>query len=93
VAAIFRERDICCSVELSAGDHRLPVLASHTCPYPDLAEEDRGICVAERLMLQDLMGAEVRLTECRLDGDQSCRFVVGKQAGAGAVAGTCTSSG
>lgn len=83
VAALFRERDICCSVDLAAGDERLPVLTSHSCPYPDLADEDRGICAAERLMLQELLGADVRLAECRLDGDKTCRFVVAEQGVAG----------
>jgi DeoR family suf operon transcriptional repressor len=77
VAAILRERDICCSVTTSGGDGGLPVLTSHACPYPDLAEEDRGICAAERLMLQDLVGTTVRLDECRLDGGSVCRFVAG----------------
>jgi DeoR family suf operon transcriptional repressor len=77
VASILRERNICCSVTTSGGDGGLPVLTSHSCPYPDLAEEDRGICAAERLMLQDLVGTTVRLDECRLDGGAVCRFVVG----------------
>jgi len=77
VASILRERDICCSVTTSGGDGGLTVLTSHACPYPDLAEEDRGICAAERLMLQDLVGTTVRLDECRLDGGSVCRFVAG----------------
>lgn len=93
VAAMLRERDICCSVELAEGDGRLPVLTSHACPYPDLAEQDRGICAAERLMLQDLVGTDVRLAECRLDGGSVCRFVAGERDDATAEAGTCTSGG
>ena len=54
----------------------LPVLTSHACPYPQLAEQDRGVCAAERLMLEDLVGAPVKLSECRLDGDDCCRFTV-----------------
>jgi predicted ArsR family transcriptional regulator len=54
----------------------LPVLTSHACPYPQLAEQDRGVCSAERLMLEDLVGAPVKLSECRLDGDDCCRFTV-----------------
>lgn len=81
VASILRDRDICCSVTAAAGDDRLAVLTSHACPYPDLAEQDRGICAAERLMLQDLVGTEVRLAECRLDGGSVCRFVAGGRGG------------
>lgn len=90
VAGLLREREIPCSVGVSetqatssdplrrrdraAGS--LPVLTSHACPYPELAEQDRGICAAERLMLEDLIGAPVKLSECRLDGDDCCRFTV-----------------
>jgi predicted ArsR family transcriptional regulator len=73
------------------------VLTSHACPYPELAEQDRGICAAERLMLQDLVGSAVQLSECRLDGAACCRFTVGDASGPGpgvvdglpASAGTC----
>ncbi|MFM8804482.1 MAG: helix-turn-helix transcriptional regulator [Planctomycetia bacterium] len=78
-AAILRNRQISCSVEpaeASAGS--LPVLTSYACPYPDLAEQDRGICAAERIMLQDLVGSTVQLSECRLDGGSCCRFTVGR---------------
>jgi predicted ArsR family transcriptional regulator len=93
VAEILREREVCCSVEHASGDGSLPVLVSHTCPYPDLAEEDRGICAAERLMLQDLLGGAVRLAECRLDGSEACRFEVSEKVGSTPGASTCTSGG
>jgi DeoR family suf operon transcriptional repressor len=93
VAAILRERDICCTVAPAGTHGPLPVLTSHACPYPDLAEQDRGICAAERLMIQDLVGTDVRLAECRLDGGSVCRFVAGERDDATADAGTCTSDG
>jgi len=87
VASALRERSIACECTAGgsgetggegrdAGDH-LAVLTTHTCPYPHLAEADRGICAAERVMLESLVEAPVRLTECRLDGDACCRFTVG----------------
>jgi len=77
-ALLMRRRAISCGVEPSGpGRHDLPVLASYACPYPELAEEDRTICAAERLMLQDLAGAPVSLSECRLDGAACCRFTAG----------------
>lgn len=93
VASLLQERDICCSVEGGSGSSVLPVLTSHSCPYPDLAEEDRGICSAERLMLQELVGTDVRLADCRLDGGSVCRFVAGGRGAAGADAGGCTTAG
>ncbi len=87
VAAMLQSRDISCDVAEthSADAGSLPVLTSYACPYPDLAEQDRGICAAERLMLQDLVGAPVALSDCRLDGGSCCRFTVGAvpQAGDG----------
>lgn len=70
VAALLSERDIACSV----GGDALPVLTTYSCPYPELAEHDRAICAAERLMIQELVGAAVQLSECRLDGASCCRF-------------------
>lgn len=75
VAGLMRRRSISCGVEPAAVDRPgLPVLASYACPYPELAEQDRTICSAERLMLQELAGAPVALSECRLDGAACCRF-------------------
>lgn len=70
LAAFMAERDIACSVDQG----ELPVLTTHSCPYPELADEDRSVCVAERLMIQELVGTAVRLSECRLDGASCCRF-------------------
>ena len=78
-AKILQDRRISCGVEPSAdpSNSGLPVLTSYACPYPELAEQDRGICAAERVMLQDLVGSAVRLSECRLDGAPCCRFTAG----------------
>jgi len=73
LAAVMRRRHVSCDVE-QAADGTLAVLTSYSCPYPDLAEQDRSICAAERLMLQDLAGCSVALSECRLDGGSCCRF-------------------
>ena len=70
VADLLARRDVSCSVEHGG----LPVLTHYSCPYPDLAEQDRSICAAERLMIQELVGTSVQLSECRLDGAACCRF-------------------
>lgn len=70
IAGILGDRDISCGVD----EAPLPVLTTYSCPYPELAEQDRSICAAERLMLQDLVGTAVQLSECRLDGASCCRF-------------------
>ena len=88
LAAVMRRRDVSCDVEQPAASG-LAVLTSYSCPYPELAEQDRSICAAERLMLQDLVGGSVELSECRLDGSSCCRFtaVNGGAGGGGAAAG------
>ena len=82
LAEVMRRRNVSCDVEAPAtGTGDLAVLTSYSCPYPDLAEQDRSICAAERLMLQDLVGTAVTLSECRLDGATCCRFTAGSERG------------
>lgn len=71
IAGIFEERQIPFSVERR---NELPVLMAHACPYPSLAEQDRGICSMERMLMAELIGEDVRLSQCRLDGDSCCTF-------------------
>lgn len=86
VATLFRDRKLSCEVGRSAdeGAPGLPMLTTYSCPYPELAEQDRGICAAERVMLEQLVGSSVRLAECRLDGASCCRFTAGDARAAGA---------
>ena len=72
VASVLGERNVPFVVEQQ--EQQLPVLTAHACPYPELAEQDRGICVVERMMLAELLASDVRLRECRMDGDTCCRF-------------------
>ena len=74
VRRLFASRNVPFSVDESG---RLPVLAAEACPYPELAEQDRAICDVERMMLAELLGRDVRLVECRLDGYGCCSFKMG----------------
>lgn len=74
VAGLLRERRLSCDVQPGHAEGGLPVLTAYACPYPELAEQDRGICAAERIMLQELVGSSVQLSECRLDGAACCKF-------------------
>lgn len=60
--------------EVSRTAEGLPVLNANACPYPDLAEQDRGICAMERLLFEEILGEEIRLSACRLDGATCCEF-------------------
>lgn len=52
----------------------LPVLSALACPYPELAKRDRGVCTMEKMMLSEILGNNMRLSECRLDGATCCTF-------------------
>jgi predicted ArsR family transcriptional regulator len=71
ISRLFAERNVPFEVDSSGA---LPVLTALTCPYPDLAEQDRGICAVEKMMISELAGAGLKLSSCRLDGDPCCRF-------------------
>ena len=70
-AAVMAEREIPFEVDHSS---ELPVLSALACPYPELAKMDRSVCTMEKLMLSEILGNNVRLSECRLDGASCCTF-------------------
>lgn len=71
IVELFGERQIPFSVERN-GD--LPILTALACPYPELAEQDRGICAMERAIFSEVLGQDLRLSKCRLDGESCCTF-------------------
>jgi len=71
-ASVMKKSNLSCEVTTQTSG--LPVFISHSCPYPELAEKDRAICSAERVMLEELAGTSVQLSECRLDGGSCCKF-------------------
>jgi predicted ArsR family transcriptional regulator len=71
LAGVMGARDIPFQVEQRGG---LPVLSALACPYPELAMRDRSVCTMEKLMLSEILGENVRLSECRLDGATCCTF-------------------
>lgn len=68
---LMADREVPFEVQ-SAGE--LPVLTALACPYPELAKADRSVCTMEKLMLSEILGENVRLSECRLDGARCCTF-------------------
>ncbi len=71
VSELMTDRNVSFTVERNGS---LPVLTAQECPYPELAEQDRGICAVEKILFSELLGEKVRLSECRLDGTSCCRF-------------------
>lgn len=74
---LMGDRDIPVDLDESDG---LPILTMLACPYPQIAEQDRAICAMEKIMISEVLGQGVRLSECRLDGDDCCSFMPSKTA-------------
>ena len=70
---LLARRRIPAAVEESSG---AAMLTTHACPYPHLAEEDKGVCTMEKMLFSELLGHEVQLVSCRLAGEAECRFQV-----------------
>lgn len=52
----------------------LPVLRENNCPYLELAETDSAICELEHAVFEKVLGTELTLTQCCLDGHRCCEF-------------------
>jgi predicted ArsR family transcriptional regulator len=91
LATALRERGF--QVE---SDHSglLPVLRENSCPYYELASEDPGICELEQAVFRKVLNADVRLTQCCLNGHSCCEFQTGEfQTGEPALATSASSGG
>ena len=75
VVELLKDRDVPFEVD-SSGPGELPVLNAMACPYPDLAENDRSVCSMEKMLFSELIGENLKLTQCRLDGGACCSFEV-----------------
>ena len=71
VKALFEDRQL--PVVVDTRD-KLPVISIEACPYPDLAEHDREICNMEGMLFSEILGVQMNLTSCELDGDCNCTF-------------------
>jgi predicted ArsR family transcriptional regulator len=76
LAVLFSERRLPVKIE-TISDECLQIRVE-ACPYPELAEQDRGVCSMERLLFSAMIGETLQLTNCRLDGDCDCTFQVSK---------------
>ena len=71
LATVMGDRQIPFDVQ---GSPELPILHAAACPYPALAEQDRSVCAMEKNLFSELLGENVRLSSCRLDGHNCCTF-------------------
>lgn len=58
------------------------VLHTFNCPYHELAQEHREICAMDEKMMRDVLGSDVSLSACIMDGHNGCTFVVRRPADA-----------
>ena len=52
----------------------LPILRENNCPYLELAGSDSSICELEQEVFERVLGVEVKLTQCCLEGAHCCEF-------------------
>jgi predicted ArsR family transcriptional regulator len=74
VREVFAERHVPMEIEAHAAGRQLTVVK---CPYPELAERDRGVCAMEKMLFSELLETPMRLSACRLDGHACCQFETG----------------
>lgn len=70
--AVFASRNLPLEFDSHGG---VPTLTVIDCPYPVLAEQDRGICAVERMLFAEVLEQPVKLAQCRLEGHACCQFV------------------
>lgn len=52
------------------------VLRTYVCPFHELANERREVCDMDTNMMRKVLGSDVSLSACMLDGHAGCTFVV-----------------
>ncbi len=57
-------------------DENVFLLKAYNCPFHELAQEHREICAMDERMLHKVLGADVQLDSCMMDGHTRCTFVV-----------------
>lgn len=77
MAGALSERGVLTEVSVDTDD--VIVLHAYNCPYHDLAQDHRDICAMDEELLRKVLGTEVNLTSCIMDGHAGCRFVVQNQ--------------
>lgn len=74
LAGLLAQRRVPFSVDEPSPQNEIPILTAHVCPYPELAESDPTICAMERILFSELLGQNMTLSRCRLDGASDCQF-------------------
>ena len=68
---LLEKRQVRCEIDTPVGG---PTFTLRDCPYSELADVDSTICEMETMLFSQLLGDEVVLSQCRLDGHACCQF-------------------
>jgi len=60
---------------VAEGDDMI-ILKTYNCPYHELAQEHREVCEMEQGMMRKVLGSDVNLSSCIMDGHNGCSFIV-----------------
>lgn len=70
---------------VAQGDDMI-ILKTYNCPYHELAQEHREVCEMEQGMMRKVLGSDVNLSSCIMDGQNGCSFIVAAKNSAGSAA-------
>jgi DeoR family transcriptional regulator, suf operon transcriptional repressor len=62
--------------DISVEDENTFILKTYNCPYHELAQEYRDVCEMDENLMRKVLGADVNLSSCIMDGHGGCSFVV-----------------
>ncbi len=74
LADALHKRGVLTDVDVQ--DENMIVLHAYNCPYHELAQEHRSICEMDEAVMRKILGSDVNLSACMMDGHQGCSFVV-----------------
>ncbi len=75
LAEVFREAEGNV-VEVEAGDAGRLMMRRRSCSFYSMFEKSRAVCHIDEKMVSTIVGAPVRRTACRHDGDPCCIFEI-----------------
>ncbi len=65
--------------DMTVNEEDVIVLETYNCPYHELALENRDICDMDEQLMREVLGSDVNLSECMMDGHHCCSFVVSNE--------------
>ncbi len=64
--------------DVNVQDEETIILRTYNCPYHELAQEHRDICEMDEDLMRKVLGSDVSLSACMMDGHHGCAFVVSR---------------